>query len=451
MGEKVLKKNDDITVNIERFGANGEGIAVYKNKIIFVPFACEGEQVSAHIICDKKSFYIAKLINIISPSKERVKAPCPYYGKCGGCDIQHLSLDAQLKLKKNIVKDALSKYAKINVSVNDVIGSEKQLRYRNKFSFPVQQTDDGKIKIGMFKKNSHEICEIEDCLLQSEKTKDIISLFKEYLNEENITAYNEATKSGIVKHIVVREHAESFILTVVVTDEKFNNFSPLIKKLSTKFKSFGIVKNVNKLSNNVIFGKRDEFIYGLKELKIQEFEISYQVNNRSFLQVNNEVKNKIYSKIISEINYAKNVCDAYSGAGLLSAIVAKNAENVYGIEIIPEANINAEELKKQNGLKNLTNICGDCSKVLPTLAKQLKSDFSLILDPPRKGVDKVVCDAIIASEPKQIIYLSCNPATLARDLDMLKEKYEIEFVQPYDMFPQTANIETLVKLNLRKA
>ena len=153
MGEKVLKKNDDITVNIERFGANGEGIAVYNNKIIFVPFACEGEQVSAHIICDKKSFYIAKLINIISPSKERVKAPCPYYGKCGGCDIQHLSLDAQLKLKKNIVKDALSKYAKINVSVNDVIGSEKQLRYRNKFSFPVQQTDDGKIKIGMFKKN----------------------------------------------------------------------------------------------------------------------------------------------------------------------------------------------------------------------------------------------------------------------------------------------------------
>ena len=184
---------------------------------------------------------------------------------------------------------------------------------------------------------------------------------------------------------------------------------------------------------------------------MQEFEIAYQVNNRSFLQVNNEVKNKIYSKIISEINYAKNVCDAYSGAGLLSAIVAKNAENVYGIEIIPEANINAEELKKQNGLKNLTNICGDCSKVLPTLAKQLKSDFSLILDPPRKGVDKVVCDAIIASEPKQIIYLSCNPATLARDLNLLKDKYEIEFVQPYDMFPQTANIETLVKLNLRKA
>ena len=282
------------------------------------------------------------------------------------------------------------------------------------------------------------------------KQKDIISLFKEYLNEENITAYNEATKSGIVKHIVVREHAESFILTVVVTDEKFNNFSPLIKKLSTKFKSFGIVKNVNKLSNNVIFGKRDEFIYGLKELKMQEFEISYQVNNRSFLQVNNEVKNKIYSKIISEINYAKNVCDAYSGAGLLSAIVAKNAENVYGIEIITEANINAEELKTNDWNLN-TNICGDCSKVLPTLAKQLKSDFSLILDPPRKGVDKVVCDAIIASEPKQIIYLSCNPATLARDLDLLKEKYEIRVCSAIRYVPTNCKHRNISKIKFKES
>lgn len=450
MDKKVLKKNDELTLCIERLGANGEGIATYEGKIIFVPFACVGEKVLVHIIFDKKNFYVAKLIKVLSESKERFVAPCPYFSKCGGCDIQHLSYEAQLKLKTKIVQTALEKYAKLNIEVNNTISSEKQFRYRNKFSFPVQSLDDGTVKIGMYKKNSHEICEIEDCLLQSEKAKTIIKIIKDYIVSEKIPCYNEKTKSGIIKHIVVREHEDSFILTIVVTDEKFNNFEPLINKLRAKFNSFGIVKNVNKLSNNVIFGKRDEFIYGLKELDIDEFNVKYQVNNRSFFQVNNDVKSKIYKKIISEINDAENVIDAYSGAGLLSAILAKHSDSVYGIEIVPEASANAEKLKEKNGLKNLTNICGDCVNVLPELSAKLKSNFSLIIDPPRKGIDKKVLDSIIVSLPKQIIYLSCNPATLARDLEVLKEKYKINFVQPYDMFPQTANVETLVKLSLKE-
>ena len=233
----------------------------------------------------------------------------------------------------------------------------------------------------------------------------------------------------------------------VVTDETFDNFQPLIEKLRTVFSEFGIVKNVNKLNNNVIFGNLDLKVYGIQELYFDEFDINYSVNNRSFLQVNNYVKKLIYEKIIDELGGENNVIDAYSGAGLLSSIIAKRAGHVYGVEIIKEATENANNLKSRNKLYNLTNKNGDCAKVIPELAKKLKGDFSIVVDPPRKGLDKKVVEAFIQSKPKKIVYLSCNPATLARDLDLLKEYYNVDFVQPYDMFPQTANVETLVSLS----
>ena len=440
-----IEKNDEFVVEIERYGASGEGVAVKDGKIIFVPFACVGEKVEVHVICDKKNFVIAKPLKFLTQSDERVIAPCPYFEKCGGCDIQHLDYLSQLKLKKKIVENSFEKYAKISTDVLDVIPSSKKLRYRNKFSFPVQQLKDGEIKVGMYRKNSHDVVSIDDCLLQSEKTQKILKIFKNYMKNNKISAYNEQTHSGTVKHIVVRESEDAFILTVVVTDKKFNNFEPLISALKSEFKNFGIIKNVNNLQNNVIFGNIDEKIFGLDELSLTEFNINYFVNNRSFLQVNDEIKTKIYSQILDLINPDETVIDAYSGAGLLSAILSKKANSVFGIEIVPEATKNAENLKKINKLENLTNICGDCAEILPKLAEKLEN-FSIVLDPPRKGVDAKVLDSILKSHPQKIIYLSCSPSTLARDLKILCDDYQIEFVQPYDMFPQTANVETLVYL-----
>jgi len=445
-----LKKNDELTVKIERLGANGEGIATHDGAVIFVPFALVGEECLIHIVSVKKSYYFAKLVKVISPSPERINAPCPYFSKCGGCDIQHMVYQKQLELKQNIVKNELKKFANLDIEVLGVVESANQFRYRNKFAFPVQADAFGKIKIGMFRRHSHDVIEIDDCLLQSENTKKIIKIFKDYMTENKISAHNEESGKGIVKHIVVRENENSFILTVVVSDEKFNNFEPLIKKLKTEFSSFGIYKNINKFNNNVIFGERDEHIFGLKELECNEFQIKYFVNNRSFLQVNNDVKNKIYSKIIELVGNEKNVIDAYSGAGLLSSIIASSGANVYGIEIIKEATQNAENLKRINNLNNLTNINGDCVKELPKLAKQFKGDFSIVVDPPRKGLDEKVVNSILNNSPSKIIYLSCNPTTLARDIRLLSEKYMLNFIQPYDMFPQTANVETLVCLSLRQ-
>ena len=254
----------------------------------------------------------------------------------------------------------------------------------------------------------------------------------------------------MVKHIVVREHNDSFVMTMVVTENKKINFLPLEQKLQKHFEHFGIVKNINKLGNNVIFGNVDENVCGKTELEMEEFGIKYHVNNRSFLQVNDEIKTKIYHKIIELVGHEKNVIDAYSGAGLLSSILAKHAENVYGVEIVKEATENANNLKKINNLNNLTNINGDCAKIIPELANQLNGDFVIVVDPPRKGLDEKVVEAFISSKPKKIVYLSCGPSTLARDLGMLKDFYDIKLVQPYNMFPQTANVETLVELELKR-
>lgn len=444
-----LKKNDELEVTIERYGDNGEGIAIADGMVIFVPFACVGERVLVHIIFDKKNFLVARPVKFISTSPSRVTPPCPNYSKCGGCDLQHICYEEQLKLKKKIVENSLKKYGKIDAVVLDTIPSPKTLRYRNKFAFPVGQGADGEVQIGMYRKNSHNIVEVEDCLLQSERAREIVRLFKEFMQENHISGYSEETKAGDIRHIVVREGKDSFLLTVVVTDKKFNNFSPLIEKLKTKFNSFGIIKNVNSSSSNVIFGNLDEKIYGIDEIELNEFSLSFKVGSRSFLQVNDEVKTKIYEQILSQISSSDIVVDAYSGAGLLSGIISKKARQVYGIEIVEQATKNAEILKKNNNLDNLINKNGDCGIVLPKLIEKLGSDITLILDPPRKGVDQPVIDCILKVKPRKLIYISCNPATLARDLEKLSGIYEPNFVQPYDMFPQTANVETLVSLSLK--
>ena len=449
MQKNTLKKNDELEVVIDRLGVNGEGIAVHEGIVIFVMGALPGEHVLIHIINDKNNFLIAKLLKVIEPSSQRVEAVCPYFSKCGGCDIQHMCYDAQLQMKKELVFGTIKKYAGIEANIQDVVASPKTIRYRNKFAFPVTE-ENGEVKIGMFKKNSHKIVEVQDCLLQSEKTKIILEKFKEYLIENNISAYNEQTKKGTVKHIVVRESGESFILTVVVTSEKFNNFDPLISKLQSEFSSFGLYKNVNKLKNNVIFGNLDIHIFGIKELEKEEFGVRYFVNNRSFLQVNDDIKNLVYKRIIQLVGENKNVIDAYSGAGLLSSILAKNSENVYGIEIVREATENANNLKKINNLHNLTNINGDCAVEIESLIKRIDGDFAVVVDPPRKGLDKKVVEAFLKAEPEKIVYLSCDPATLSRDIKLLSEKYELALVEPYDMFPQTANVETLVCLKIKQ-
>ena len=446
----MIKKNDILTLDIIDIGINGEGIAKHENIVIFVPFAWIGEKVKVQIINTKSKFYIAKLLEVLTASKDRVDAICPVFKKCGGCNLQHLKYEKQLEFKTNLVKNNLKRLGNIEINVKPCIASNLIYGYRNKNQMPVE-TKDNKIIIGMYANNSHRIVETNYCYLQDEQLNKVIEICNNFMNKHRITGYNELTHNGLVRHIVARKLNNQMLITVVINGDNLPNINQLINMLSTNFSDFGLYININKEKTNVILGKTFLHKYGLKQLSNTEYGITYNILPQSFMQINNYIKSQIYEKVFEIVKNGnfETVIDAYSGAGLLSAMLAKVSKKVYGIEIIKEAVENANNLATQNSLTNLTNICGDCTIELPKLVKEKNiSNVCVVLDPPRKGCDKKVLDAILSVNPQSIVYISCNPATLARDAKILLESnnYEIQLCQPYDMFPQTAHVETLLQL-----
>ena len=436
-----LQKNQQFVVKIIDYGANGEGIAKINGLTVFVPFALVGETVEILIVQVKKDFAFAKVLNVVEKSNKRVDAPCPYFTKCGGCQLQHMDYSEQLQYKTYFVRNCLKKYANISADVNACKPCVNEYKYRNKFSFPVQEVD-GKICVGMYRVGSHKFVKIDDCLLQT-NAKNIIDAFIDYATKYNIKVYNDQTKNG-VKHLVCRFFDDEILLTIVAT-KKMQNLQYLYDNLCKNYKIVNISVNINKKENNVIMGDVDYTKFGSGYLQIQEYGLKYFINNHSFMQVNNYIKHQLYNEVLNYVNTNDTVIDAYSGAGVLSAILAQKCKRVYGIEIVKPAVESANMLAKNNRIKNCTNICGDCAVELPKLVDKL-SDFIVVLDPPRKGCDVKVLQALNKTLPNKIIYISCNPATLARDLNILNDNYNVQSITPYDMFPQTANVETLAIL-----
>lgn len=441
----MIKKNDVFDVEIVDYGCNLEGIAKKDGVVLFVPNACVGECVTVQVINTKQKAYICKILEIKKPSEFRRGSKCEYYSKCGGCQAQHITYEKQLQLKHDLVFRAVEKIAKIDAVVSPCVESENQYYYRNKLALPINPLTK---KVGMFRAGSHNIIDVNDCLIQEKWAKDLIKAVNEYIAESKISVFDEKENSGLIKHIVARHFGDQYLFTVVINGEKLPNHELLIEKLNEKFKNFGLNVNINKLANNVILSNNFKHIYGLKSIEINEFGINYNITNASFFQVNNDIKSKIYSTVLSEVG-GEIVVDAYSGAGLMSAIVSRYAKQVFGIEIVPDAVKSADDLTKINGIKNLTNICGDTAVELPKLVKKIDGDFTLILDPPRKGCDKKVIETILKTKPNKIIYVSCNPSTLARDMGVLKEAYSVKSITPFDMFPQTCHVETLAVLQLK--
>lgn len=438
---KIPQKNEKNVVKIIDYGSKGEGIAKIDGFTVFVPFSLIGEEIEILIVQSKKDFAFGKVLNVVKSSEHRTEALCPYFQKCGGCQLQHMDYNQQLKYKTSFVQNCLKKYANINVNINNCVPSDNIYGYRNKFSFPVEEVN-GKVRVGMYRIASHKFVPIEDCLLQI-NARHIIDAFEEYANAYDINVYNEQTRNG-VKHLVCRIFEDSILLTIVST-QKLQNLQFIYEKLQKYYKNVNICVNINKKDNNVILGEKDYIEFGDGFLQVCEYGLNYKINNHSFMQVNNQVKHKLYNSVLKNISSNDVVVDAYSGAGVLSGIMSQNCKMVYGIEIVKPAVDSANKLAKENNIENLINICGDCAIELPRLVEKLK-DFVVVLDPPRKGCDMKVLNALNKTLPNKIIYISCNPATLARDINLLKENYNVEEVTPYDMFPQTANVETLVVL-----
>lgn len=432
-------------IEIKDLGINGEGVGKVNSKVYFVDFALPNEIVDVEVYKEKNSFCNAKVNRIIKKCDDRVTPTCPYFGVCGGCDLEHLAYLKQEEYKKERVKRELDKYllgAKVDNTVFD-----KPFGYRNKMVFDVSGYP---IQIGMLKRNSHTTIEVDKCLLSCDKINDVLGISKEYFKKSNFRGYDRKTCKGDIKHLVIRACGNEILVTIVATKmlhlkDYFEYLNGEIKKAYNEIK-IGLSIVISDSENEILSGQY-KHLFGLEYLKICEFGIEYKINNLGFLQVNDVMKEKMYSRVLDEIGENGSVIDAYSGAGLMSAIVSKKAKNVVGIEVNKSASKSAENLAKDNNLNNVKYICEKVENVIGNVLDNM-DDVTVILDPPRSGCDGSVCDKILENSSKinKIIYISCNPSTLRRDIERLSEKYRISKITPFDLFPNTKHIETLAIL-----
>lgn len=426
-------------VEIKDLGTNGEGVArTPDNKVCFVDFSLPNEVVDVDICKEKNKFCYAKINNILTSSPDRVAPMCQYFGVCGGCDLQHLKYDKQCEFKKNKVISSLRKVSDIKVADTE---KSQEFFYRNKMVFVASGFP---IRLGMIKKGSHDFVETKKCLLTSDTINNILSLSSDYFGNSEWSGYNPLTKTGDIKYIVIREFSNDVLVTIVATRKL--NLKDYYLKLATASQNVGLSIIISDSDREILSGTYTH-LYGIGSLTISEFGIKYKINNLGFLQVNNKLKEKMYLRVLEDIDESDNVIDAYSGAGLLSAIVSQKARNVVGIEINKSASASACELIKENGITNCSFICGDVAKHLGDVAHNF-DEMSVVLDPTRSGCDRVVCDTLIAnlSKIKKIIYISCNPSTLGRDLELLNKNFAVKTVIPFDLFPNTKHVETYVLL-----
>ena len=436
-------------IKIKRLGINGEGVGNIEggeldNKVCFVSGVLPEEEAEVSLVTDKKNYAICRLENLLSKSKDRVEPKCPYFSICGGCDLQHLVEEKQLEFKKDKVQETLHKISKIDINVEPTI-SVNSYAYRNKMVYPVC-TENGRAKVGMFRQNTHSIVGIENCLICEKIINEIYTDIKEYIENSNYTGYDFKRRCGDIKYVVIRSHSGQVIVTIVAT--KKLDLKQLYEFLHSRYERLGLSLVISNSDAEIMSGKYVH-IAGIEKLNIEEFGVKYSVDNRGFLQVNNELKEQLYNAVLNEINTEDVVIDGYSGAGLLSAIIAKKCKQVVGIEINESASNSAKLLAKNNGLQNMECITSDIKdcigKVLDKFGRCV-----VVLDPARSGCDSSVLGCLTNENNLKkifkIVYVSCNPSTLARDLEKLKEHYAIKSVTPYNMFPQTKHIETLVCL-----
>lgn len=452
----MVEKNKEYIFDIISQGYEGEGIAKIDNKYpIFIEGALKGEKVKVRIVKVNKNFAYGKLIEVLEPSEERVNPLCAIYKRCGGCKLQHASYKAQLDFKWDRVKDCVSKIGKLDPSiVKYPLGMENPWRYRNKVQLPIGLIN-GEVKIGFFAPRSHDIIDMESCLIQDEIGDKVVKLTREWIEKFNIRPYNvdgEYDEKGIVRHIMIRRgFTTNEVMIVLVTNgEKLphkEEFVDLMVKNIPGIKS--VIQNINSKKTNVILGLESKTLWGEDTISDYIGDFRFNISPLSFFQVNPIQTEVLYGKALEYANLTGNeeVFDAYCGTGTITLFLSQKAKKVYGVEIIPQAIDNAWINAKENKVENVEFFVGESEVVIPDLInKGVKADV-VVVDPPRKGCDKKLLDAITNIDAKKIVYVSCDPSTLGRDLQVLEENgYKTLEVQPVDMFPNTAHIENVALL-----
>lgn len=445
--EIPVKKNEEYIVDIIDNGFEGEGIAKINNFTIFIPNSIKGEKVKILIVKVLSSHAFGKVIEFIQKSENRIESDCKTYKRCGGCNLRHIQYAETLNMKRNAVQSLVNKTLQTKIKVEETLGMENPYHYRNKAQYPVGIDKEGKPVIGVFANRTHEIIPIEKCLIQNEQTEEIAKYIVNYIAENHISIYNENTRKGLVRHIVTKvgKKTNEIMVVIVINGEKIPNEKKIVETLIAKFpKIKTIVKNINEKNTNVILGEKNITMYGKGYITDKLGELSFKISPLSFYQVNPVQAEKLYTIGVESANITQKdvVFDLYCGIGTISLFMAKYAKKVYGIEIVKQAVEDAVENAKTNNIENAKFIAGDVEEVLDDLINNKKIIPDIVMvDPPRRGLDKTSIQNILKIKPKKLVYISCNPATLVRDLKELEESYEINSIKPVDMFPFTSHVE----------
>ena len=451
-----MKKNEEYIVDIIDNGYEGEGIAKIDNFTIFISGAIKGEKVKIVIVKVTSSYAYGKILEIIEKSEDRIEdIDCNTYKRCGGCNLRHMNYNKTLELKKNTVQNLVNKTLKNKIEVKDTIGMKNPYNYRNKAQYPVGMNKEGNPIIGVFANRTHEVIEIKECMIQNKQSEEIAKFICEFAKQNNISVYNEETRKGLLRHIVIKVGLKTneIMCVLVLNGRKINNEEKLIKELIQEFPNIKtIVKNINMQNTNVILGKENINVYGDGYIYDKLGDYTFKISPLSFYQINPTQTEKLYNLALekAELTGKEILFDLYCGIGTIGIFMANKAKEVYGIEIVEQAIEDAKENCKINNITNAKYYAGDTEKLLSDLiGKQNIIPDVVVVDPPRKGLDNTTIENIKKIKAKKVIYISCNPATLVRDLSKLEEQYEIKEIQPLDMFPFSHHVENIAVLKLK--
>ena len=443
----MLRKNDEVTLEIQRFGGD-MGIAHLEGMTLFVQGALPGERVIARAQKVEKTHAFLKTLTVLSPSPDRQAPPCPYYEQCGGCACQHMTYETSLEMKRERIRDALSRIGGIEMDVPPVIGMADPWHYRNKTALPVGG-EKGAPRMGFYAPRSHRIVEIEGCLIAREESNRVCAVVRRWMEKFSVPPYDETARTGLIRHVMSRVSRAGEVMAVVVAA---GDHLPHQRELTAMLRSgvpglASVYLNINTRGDNVILGPESRLLYGVERLRDTLCGLSFALSPQSFFQINPDQTEKLYQTALEFAGLSGNelAADLYCGAGTISLLLARRARQVIGVEVVREAVRDAEENARANGVANARFYAGETEKILPALVAQgLRPDVA-VLDPPRKGCEEAVLRALIAASPSRIVYVSCDPATLARDAKILcAGGYRARRCRAVDLFCWTSHVETVL-------
>lgn len=441
-----MLKNDIFEIEITGMTDDGSGVGRAEGIAVFVPYTIVGEIVRVIIIKVNKSFAIGKLLDIIKPSEHRTKSDCEYYYKCGGCQLRHMDYEAEIDFKYNKVKECISRIGGINIKVSPVVRADTRSRYRNKVQLPVSQKG-----IGFYRRNSHDVIDIDDCLLQNKYVADIVNAVKIWMDKFNIEPYNEKENIGILRHVYIRSGESGIMVALVSNTPDIPHTGDIVSMLrALSFPITSVICNINSKNTNVILGKENIVLWGDRYIKDSIGDVEFKISPNSFYQVNSLQTQRLYETVrrMANMTGKEIFWDIYCGIGTIGQYISKDAKKIIGIEIVPQAVEDARQNAEMNKIINSEYYCGPAEIIASKLIANAEKPDVVVLDPPRKGCEGHLLDTVANLKPKRIVYVSCKPSTLARDLKYLEiHGYKTSEIVPVDMFPGTSHVECCVLMN----